>query len=180
MESKNAKSGKKTLKASRKAASKELEINLASRFLEVVKGLGHTSKGISLEIQKASKKISKKLAKAATEVLEPTHEKKLPKKGPEVKASSSQKIGTIKKVPKAVAKKELVKAKKVVSRAGTGKKGELRTGILTASSQVSNPREEDLAPQAETGVSNLTIKRNQPELPGITAEKNNDDVVSPS
>lgn len=173
MESKNAKSVKKTIKASRKAASKELEINLASRFLEVIKGLGHSTKEISREIQKTSKRISKELAKTITDVLEPAQEKKLPKKGVDVK-------GTPKKAPKPVAKKELVKAKKVVSRAGTGKKGELSTGILTASSQVSTPREEDLAPQAETIMPSLTVKRNKPGIPGLTVEKNNDDVVSPS
>lgn len=180
MESKNAKSVKKTIKASRKAASKELEINLASRFLEVVKGLGHSTREISREIQKASKKISKELAKTITEVLEPAQEKKLPKKASDVKGIPVSKTGSIKKAPRAVAKKELVKAKKVVSRAGTGKKGDLSTGILTASSQVSTPREEDLAPHAETIIPSLTVKRNKPGIPGLTVEKNNDDVVSPS
>lgn len=126
MKSKNAKSGKKTKKVLRKAARKELRDILVTRMMEVIRGLGHSGEGLQKTVRKATRKLSRKLEV----VLEDRPaEKKLPGKIAEEKASSRE--------LKPVARKELVKARKVVARAGAGSNKSLSTGVLTTS--VSGP-----------------------------------------
>jgi hypothetical protein len=142
MKSKKAKSVKKSKKDFRKKAQKELQDSLASRFMDVIKGLGHSSEGLGKVVRKSSKRISRKLTSVFADVLQPAKEKKLPEKTVSDKETSA-------KLLKPVAKKELVKARKVVARAGTGPRKNTVTGMLSTSAPVSEPVEDDIQPPPE-------------------------------
>lgn len=154
MKSKKAKSVKKSEKDWRKKLRKELRGSLDTGFMAVVKELGHSSDRVRKLIRKTSRKMARELAAAADH---PMEEKKLPG------MTGTPPSGA--KVLKPVAKKELVRARKVVARAGSRK---TPAAGLTTSAGVS----EDHAPG--TPVPSIPVTRMTPDDPS------GGDPVSPS
>ncbi|HEY0895991.1 MAG TPA: hypothetical protein VGE15_05525, partial [Sphingobacteriaceae bacterium] len=151
----------------RKAARKELQAILVSRMTDVIKGLGHSGEGLRKMIRKASRKISGKLTAVLDDGPEAAREKKLPEKTEGKQKASAD-------VLKPVAKKELVKARKVVARAGSGRKP-LSSGVLTTSVAAPESGNPVLEPDAAAiPVARLNQEISEPD------EKPGDDPVSPS
>ncbi len=170
MKSKNAKSVKKSKKDLRKAARKELRNALVSRMTDVIKGLGYSGGGLRKMIRKSVRKMSRKLTAAPDEGREAAREKKLPEKTESKEKASSKAL-------KPVAKKELVKARKIVARAGSGRKP-LSSGVLTTSVAASEPGEPRQEPPGGDATG-IPVARLNPEPPDPD-DKPGEDPVSPS
>lgn len=158
MKSKKAKSVKKSEKDWRKKLRKELRGNLASGFMTVVKELGHSSDRARKLIRKTSRKMAREIEAAMDH---PMEEKKLTEKAGSPASGS--------KVLKPVAKKELVRARKVVARAGSRK---TPAAGLTTSAGVSE--DNPTGTPGERPVPSIPVTRMTPDDPS------GGDPVSPS